>query len=145
MGPGARGERVSEHQIYIVAVAKPGEPMGPVKIGISSNVAARLATLQTACPYPLQLVHVFTAPDLECARRTERTFHEVQAQHRSHGEWFNLSPIVALQLMCLNLEVIFKFLCKFDGEELDAAREMSGLASAFDKFPEFAAEARKLQ
>lgn len=136
---------MSEHYIYIITVAKPGEPMGPVKIGITSNVPARFATLQTACPYPLVLVHVFTAPDLECARKTERAFHEVQKKHRSYGEWFNLSPIVALQLMCLNLEVIFKCLCKFSEEEIEVAREMSGVATAFEKFPLFADEARKLQ
>jgi hypothetical protein len=136
---------VSEHYIYVIAVAKPGEPLGPVKIGITGNVPARISNLQTACPYPLKVVHIFTAPDLECARDVEKAFHDVQAEHRSYGEWFNLSPIVAMQLMCLNLEVLFKFRCKFTEEEIEVAREMSGVASAFDKFPAFAAEVRKLQ
>jgi hypothetical protein len=136
---------MNDHYIYIIAVAKPGEPLGPVKIGITSNVNGRIAALQTACPYPLSLVHVFTAPNAECARETERAFHAVQARHRSYGEWFNLSPIEAMQLMCLNLEVIFKCLCKFNDDEIEVAREMSGVTSALAKFPEFADEARKLQ
>lgn len=136
---------MSEHHIYIIAVARPGEPMGPVKIGITSSVKSRLATLQTACPYPLKLVHAFTAPDIDSARSVEKAFHEVQARHRSYGEWFNLSPIVALQLMCLNLEAIFKFRCEFTDEELAVAREMSGVAAAFEKFPAFEAMVTRLQ
>lgn len=136
---------MSDHYIYLIAVAKPNEPLGPVKIGISGNVAARLATLQTACPYPLVLVHVFTTPNAECARKTEQAFHSIQAKHRSHGEWFNLPAVVALQIMCLNLEVIFKCLCKFDDDEMEVAREMSGVASAMEKFPAFDAEVRKMQ
>lgn len=136
---------MSEHYVYIIAVAKPGEPLGPVKIGITSNVNSRFRNLQTACPYPLKLIHVFTAPNAECAVRVEEAFHTTQKRHRTKGEWFNLSPIIALQLMCLNLEVIFKFLCKFNDEEIQSAREMSGVATALAKFPAFAAEIGKLQ
>src|SRR4051812_18350249 len=129
---------MKDHHIYVITVAKPGEDRGPVKIGITGNVDARFCALQTASPYPLQLVHVFTAPDAQCARGVERAFHEIQAKHRTHGEWFDLSPVVAVQIMCLNLEVMFKFRCKFTADEIEVAREMSGVAAAFEKMPEFA-------
>lgn len=52
-----------------------------IKIGAATNVAARLASLQTSHPKPLSVVGVVIGGD-------ERSFHETFAKHRIRGEWF---------------------------------------------------------
>jgi hypothetical protein len=60
---------------------------GPIKIGIASDVKARLRTLQCASPEALAVLAT-TPGSLEL----ERQLH-VQFQHlRKSGEWFNAAP-----------------------------------------------------
>jgi hypothetical protein len=119
------------HFVYVITVDRPGTISGPVKIGVSSNVHGRLAALQTSCPYPLALVHAFEVPNGEIARDIERAFHVVQKRHRTSGEWFDLNPIVALQLMCACLQAMFDVHVSSD---LHAdAKEQCGLNSARKK------------
>jgi len=56
---------------------------GPVKIGISTNVQGRLASLQTGFPYPLKVLA--TTPGGE---GIEKGLHDIFAEHRLSGEWF---------------------------------------------------------
>lgn len=56
---------------------------GPIKIGCATDVRARIALLQTGCPYPLWLMgYVHGGRDLE------QQLHRKYADRRMRGEWF---------------------------------------------------------
>lgn len=63
-----------------------------VKIGIANDPRKRLATLQVGSPVELRLLSVLK---VDLAPEWERDFHKRFAQHRLHGEWFELAPGVA--------------------------------------------------
>jgi hypothetical protein len=123
------------HFVYVVTVDRPGSIGGPVKIGVSANVRARIAALQTACPYPLALVHAFEVPDSNIARDIERAFHTVQASHRTSGEWFDFNPIVALQIMCACIQAMFEV--HLSPEIHADAADLCGLTSAKSKLDDW--------
>jgi hypothetical protein len=56
---------------------------GPIKIGFSSDIRARISGLQTANPYPLRLLKTIPGNEL-----LERKLHSRFAKHRLVGEWF---------------------------------------------------------
>jgi len=56
---------------------------GPIKIGFAANVQARLATLQTASPQPLQVLAAIAG-----TAQAERAIHRHFASLRLEGEWF---------------------------------------------------------
>jgi hypothetical protein len=60
---------------------------GPIKIGFSRNVNARIASLQTAHPERLKLLAVRRGH-----RDSERDFHARFAHLRLEGEWFLPEP-----------------------------------------------------
>jgi len=59
----------------------------PIKIGCSTNVFGRLATLQTASPAPLGVVCTLPGD-----RTTEATLHRRFKDYRLKGEWFSPAP-----------------------------------------------------
>lgn len=59
------------------------------KIGLTNNIAKRIAQLQGSCPRPIELVHLIPTND---APRGEAFLHRLFCKRRSHGEWFNLDP-----------------------------------------------------
>jgi len=65
-----------------------------VKIGISTNPTARLATLRTASPYPIDFAFVgatnSTGADIEAEA------HRILGRYRVAGEWFDVSPELAI-------------------------------------------------
>lgn len=63
---------------------------GPIKIGWSRNVRTRLATFQTASPYPLRLLLVLAGEE-----RDERRLHDWFSLERIGGEWFKSDGEVA--------------------------------------------------
>lgn len=66
-----------------------GDPVDrskPVKIGVATDVEARLAAIQTGCPYPLQIIVSFPG-DLE----HEAHLHNMFADKQTVGEWFLLN------------------------------------------------------
>lgn len=65
---------------------------GPIKIGVSKNPRKRLAQLQTASPIDLVLRRVVDDPN---AWGWERRLHELFAEWRMRGEWFQAHPTVA--------------------------------------------------
>lgn len=95
-----------DHTVYVICHERGGEACGPVKIGIAADPVRRLASLRTGNPHRLVLFWHFLAPDRECARRLERGFHETRPEKRMEGEWFDLDPVTATQVLCLMLEVI---------------------------------------
>lgn len=57
-----------------------------VKIGYSTHVRRRMVALRTACPVPIRLVSAWEAdPEFE------QRLHAALAEHRTHGEWFELA------------------------------------------------------
>jgi hypothetical protein len=63
-----------------------GGPRRPIKIGMARDPWARLATLQIANPYDLQLIATAVAPFL-----AEELLHKRFAVSRIRGEWFEPS------------------------------------------------------
>lgn len=60
---------------------------GPyTKIGRSSNVDKRLASIKASCPYPVELISVF-----ENEGFMEHELHQKFADKHHSGEWFKLS------------------------------------------------------
>jgi len=59
---------------------------GPIKIGVASDVAARINQLQTGSAEPLRLLSVRPG-----SRVVERQLHERFTGHRIRGEWFSPS------------------------------------------------------
>jgi hypothetical protein len=66
-----------------------GSDTGPQKIGVSANVARRLAVLQTHSPHALTAHH--QAQPASDARLVERVAHALLAAKRLRGEWFDVS------------------------------------------------------
>lgn len=58
-----------------------------IKIGISADVKARLASLQTSNPHPLVLLGT-----IEGGERQEKALHNQFAKARKNGEWFAPIP-----------------------------------------------------
>lgn len=56
----------------------------PVKIGVASDVEARIGELQTGSPLPLYLIWKTRG-----GQSLERDLHERFAPYRIHGEWFD--------------------------------------------------------
>lgn len=70
---------------------------GPIKIGCTSNVSARLAQLQTAQPEKLQLLAAVPGGEA-----LESALHAAFAEHRMMGEWFR--PCAALHRLIAEME-----------------------------------------
>lgn len=58
------------------------------KIGVSKNPSKRLKQLQTGSGEELKLVHTFETNN---ARKIESALHRIYMQHKTMGEWFDLS------------------------------------------------------
>ena len=74
----------------MIYLAKPVGQAGPVKIGWASNPVARLASLQTASPLPLEIVALIAG-----GQDLERALHYRFRDDHLHGEWFSPSPELA--------------------------------------------------
>ena len=62
------------------------------KIGVSDSPRKRLAQLQTACPHELTLCYSLAFRDRSEARVIEHAAHELLADRREAGEWFDIPP-----------------------------------------------------
>ena len=119
--------------VYVFAHESAGALVGPVKVGISNNVNARLSTIQTSCPMPIDMAYVFECPNKQIARSIERSFHDTQRDKRTHGEWFAFEPVVAIHLLCLAFRAALEH--NVDDKSLvDAALDLSGVYWAEKRF-----------
>lgn len=59
---------------------------GPIKIGYTTDLLARIDTLQTGSPYELKLILCFRG-----FTQTERELHAKFRKDRMRGEWFSPS------------------------------------------------------
>jgi hypothetical protein len=116
--------------IYVIAAVKDGEIAAPVKVGISDRPEARIGGIQTSCPFEVRLVHYLTLPDRGIARDLERMFHELHAKDCTRGEWFDMHPIKALQILCLNLHLALMHFTEFDEEEIKLVMDLAGAYDA---------------
>ena len=59
---------------------------GPIKIGQSDNVQERFKQLQTACPYELKLLWMYSGEEY-----CEKDIHDKFKHEKVRGEWFHPS------------------------------------------------------
>lgn len=121
------------HWVYVFAHKSVAGLTGPVKVGISKSVNARLATIQTSCPQPIDLAYVFECPNRDIARYIEESFHDTQKEKRTHGEWFNFEPVEAIHLLCIAFRAAFLHNLT-DPELADEALELCGVHWAEKRF-----------
>ena len=80
--------------IYIIGP----ENNGPVKIGISKKPTSRLKQLQTAHPEKLIIHNTFEIEESR-TKLLEQKIHKDLSYLRSKGEWFNIDPKEAIELV----------------------------------------------
>lgn len=86
-----KAETLSREGVYVVTAPW----IGRFKIGFSSSIRARLHSLETGCPFPLEIVAWIPGGyDLE------QRLHFCLAEHRAHLEWFHDTEIVRATLSC---------------------------------------------
>lgn len=74
---------------YVYVIGSTGS--GLVKIGRSTNLARRLAAIQTTCPTKVEVLW-----QTEGGSPLERTLHKDFQHLRTHGEWFNFGKVDAV-------------------------------------------------
>ena len=61
---------------------------GFIKIGVAKDIQSRLDTMQTGCPYRLELLASIRCISRGQAYEMERKLHILFKKHRIRGEWF---------------------------------------------------------
>ncbi len=84
-GPWEKGASASGHVYFIKA------SNGAVKIGRTSNLEDRMKTFEVKLPFPISLEPYFATRH---AKAVEKMFHDLFADKRLAGEWFDLSEEV---------------------------------------------------
>lgn len=92
---------MSEH-VYIYVI---GREEGPVKVGISNKPWKRVASIQTSCPFKVELLFAMPTKSRELAYRHEKIFHDIYADDRSAGEWFNVEAYLAIEAIETGFEI----------------------------------------
>jgi predicted GIY-YIG superfamily endonuclease len=120
-----------DHFLYVIARKSDDAGLvGPVKVGISNNPKKRLATIQTACPFPVKLVYVFSCPNREIALQMERSFHTTRREKCLYGEWFDYSPREAVSILIIAFHVALRCNLKGDDELIEQSLEFCGVRAA---------------
>jgi hypothetical protein len=110
--------------IYVLATIGSAGDCSPIKIGIAGNPAKRLAIIRTACPNPLRMQMFFGPMHRDYARYIEKEVHSLYQKYRLHGEWFDVTPKNAIDLISDVITVI----CTRDMvDELECSKALSGL------------------
>jgi hypothetical protein len=68
---------------------------GATKIGRTSNLDNRMKAFAVSLPFPIRVEHVFETIDMI---NVERKFHELFADRRLNGEWFDIAEDVLLSI-----------------------------------------------
>jgi len=101
------------------------ECQGFYKIGVASDIEARLAQLSTGNPFPLTVETIYK---FENSDPVERAIHQRYKEQRKRGEWFELSydDLRNIHMVCLNLGGrAFEYKQKVTEEEIEDAEEMA--------------------
>ena len=80
--------------VYVYVIGP--QDHGPVKIGYSKNVEARLRQLQTGHPEPL-MIHAKEGFTTKMGKAVERKFLREMNYQKAEGEWINVSPSDAVR------------------------------------------------
>jgi hypothetical protein len=67
-----------------------------IKIGITANIAVRLADLQIGNHTKLKVTRLFRLPATIDAAKLERAVHKKLRHARTHGEWFRSTVAAAV-------------------------------------------------
>lgn len=118
--------------IYIFARVKNNSLTGPVKIGISNQVESRLRSVQTACPFQIEIAFRFSCPIREIARGIELSFHKTQTGRHLYGEWFDYHPVDAIHLLCIAYRAAIIVHCEPDIHE--EIFDFAGVLAAEQRF-----------
>lgn len=121
---------MSDSFVYIISKFENDQLVGPVKVGMSNEPWKRVATIQTACPFKVELAWIFEVPNKEIARALERSFHETQVDASLHGEWFDFSPVEAIHLLCIAYRAMLHVTSDLDGDETEALLTKAGVITA---------------
>lgn len=95
------------HYVYLVGAFFDDGWRAPVKVGITASLGSRIGSLQTACPFPIRIYASLELENRELIAWLEKTLHAKLAAHRLHGEWFNLTPEVAMTM--IEDELVWQF------------------------------------
>lgn len=74
--------------LYVMVADSGDSEVRYFKIGISDNVASRVASVQTGCPIPITQVMTLSVGGRSKARSAEKNLHRVMQEFRTCGEWF---------------------------------------------------------
>lgn len=85
--------------VYFVYMLSPYAD-SPVKVGYTQRPKSRLSTLQSASPYPLQLLGALLVPDGEECPVFERKVKDYLSGEQSmNGEWYDIQLSRMLELI----------------------------------------------
>ena len=79
-----------EKEIYAGVYVVRGVRGGPIKIGFSKDVNARMIALESNQPYPLEILYVIR----NAGHDFERYMHRNLKKYRTKGEWFEYDDTV---------------------------------------------------
>ncbi len=83
--------------VYILSTADVTK--GPIKIGVSRNPAERVRAINTSSPHKMFVAHLIECATFEQALRIEAAFKDWGDRSKLHGEWFDYTPLVAVQIL----------------------------------------------
>lgn len=89
------------HYLYVISQAQSDF----CKVGITSDVPARIRQLQTGNPEKIIILRVIVCKDEEQAKALEKAFHERYADFKAQGEWFAVNGIRVLSDINFALEL----------------------------------------
>lgn len=118
-------------QCYVYMIGHEHGTFGhAIKVGISRNPAARLATLQTGCIDELVLLFSLRFASRDVAAEVELKFHESELAGPVRGEWVGCDPTEALYyLTCVASDVLQR---RYAPADLSLVRQYAGLLDAFE-------------
>lgn len=121
------------HHVYVFARVGEDGMTSPVKVGISREANGRMATVQTSCPFKIDLAYVFEVPSRTIALELETAFHVTQKHKRTHGEWFDFEPVEAIHLLCIGIRTLLERFTE-DKSLHEAALDCAGVLWAEKRF-----------
>jgi hypothetical protein len=66
-----------------------------VKVGVTTNPRARLASLRTGSAFPIDYAYLAVTPG-DSGAAIEAAAHKLLDKHRCNGEWFDVQPEMAV-------------------------------------------------
>ena len=103
--------------IYLLKIVTPDGCL--YKIGnTKGDVYNRVKSLQTGCPYEINVAHTFKT---SFGQILERTMHNTYSIKKTYGEWFALDMVDEAEFIetCLKYEKIHEKLEKIKGENVN--------------------------